>query len=56
MLRAGGKSGAALADAVMPSLSDKYGGWNSFKDLAKKILDTDAELSGERIPQPQSTK
>ena len=52
------KSGEALADAVMPALSDKYSTWDSFKYLARpNILETDAELSREkRIPQAQSTK
>jgi len=49
------KSGEALADSVMPALSDKYGSWESFKDLARRnILETDAELLGKkRIPQAQ---
>ena len=51
------KSGEALADAVMPALSDKYNRWDAFKYLARpNILETDAELSGKkRIPQAQAT-
>ena len=47
------KSGEALADAVMPALSEKYNRWDGFTYLARpNILDTDAELSGKkRIPQ-----
>jgi glyoxylase-like metal-dependent hydrolase (beta-lactamase superfamily II) len=47
------QSGEALADSVMLALSDKYSGWDSFKDLARRnILETDAELAGtKRIPQ-----
>src|SRR2546428_144443 len=52
------KSGEALADAVMPALSDKYNRWDFFKYLARpNNLETDAELSGKkRIPQAQPTK
>jgi hypothetical protein len=52
------KSGEALADAVLPALSDKYNRWGSFKDLAREnILQLDAELSGtKRIPRAQPTK
>jgi len=52
------KSGEALADAVMPALSDKYSRWDYFKYLARlNILETDAELSGKkRIPQAQPAK
>jgi cyclase len=52
------ESDEALADAVMPALSDKYNHWDSFKDLARlNILETDAELTGKkRIPQAQPTK
>jgi glyoxylase-like metal-dependent hydrolase (beta-lactamase superfamily II) len=52
------KSGEALADAVMPALSDKYSRWDSFKDLARdNILSLDAELSGtKRIPQAQPAR
>jgi cyclase len=47
-------SGEALADAVIPALTDKYSGWDAFKYLARaNILETDAELRGQkRIPQP----
>ena len=53
-----GKSGEALADAVMPALSDKYSRWDSFMYLARpNILETDAELTGKkRIPQVQPIK
>lgn len=49
-----GKSGEALADAVMPGLSDRYSRWNGFEYAARpNILETDAELRGKkRIPQP----
>jgi glyoxylase-like metal-dependent hydrolase (beta-lactamase superfamily II) len=52
------KSGEALADAVMPALSDNYSRWGYFKYLARlNILETDAELSGKkRIPQAQPAK
>lgn len=52
------KSGEALADAVMPALSDKYSRWDYFKYLARlNILETDAELSGKkRIPQAPPMK
>lgn len=52
------KSGEALADAVMPALSERYSGWEYFKDLARlDILETEAELNGtKRIPQPQPAK
>jgi hypothetical protein len=48
-----GKSGEALAEAVMPGLSDKYSRWDGFEGAARpSILETDAELSGKkRIPQ-----
>jgi cyclase len=50
-----GKSGDALADAVMPALSNKYKGWDAFEYLAKpNILQTADELSGKkRIPKAQ---
>jgi len=50
----GRQSGEALADAVLPALATKYGGWEAFKYLARlNLLETDAELSGKkRIPQP----
>jgi hypothetical protein len=51
--QAAGKSGEALADAVMPGLSDRYRRWEGFEYSAKpNILETDAELRGtKRIPQ-----
>lgn len=47
-----GTSGEALADAVMPKLSDRYRRWNGFEYAARtNILETDAELHGKkRIP------
>lgn len=53
--QAQGKSGSALAEAVMPALTEKYGHWEFFKVLAEpNIRETEAELSGKkRIPQPQ---
>ncbi len=56
--QAQGKSGDALAEAVMPALTEKYGQWVFFKDLAKpNILDTDAELRGKkRVPQAEMGK
>jgi glyoxylase-like metal-dependent hydrolase (beta-lactamase superfamily II) len=52
------KSGEALADAVMPALSDRYSRWDAFKDLARdNILSLDAELNGtKRIPQAQPAR
>ena len=49
-----GASDEALADAVVPRLSDKYRRWNGFDYAARSnILETDAELRGKkRIPQP----
>jgi glyoxylase-like metal-dependent hydrolase (beta-lactamase superfamily II) len=42
-----GKSGDALAEAVLPELTRKYGRWNAFTYFAKaSILQTEAELSG----------
>jgi glyoxylase-like metal-dependent hydrolase (beta-lactamase superfamily II) len=44
-----GKSGDALAEALMPGLSDRYGQWNAFTYFAKtSILQTEAELSGKK--------
>jgi cyclase len=56
--QAQGKTGDALAETVVPALTEKYGQWDAFKYFAKpNILDTDAELSGKkRIPQAQPTK
>jgi len=53
-----GKSGEALADAVMPALSDRYNRWDSFKEVARdNILSLDAELRGtKRIPQAQPAR
>ena len=51
--RAQGRSGKALADAVLPALGAKYGEWGFFKYLAPlNIEQMEAELSGKkRIPQ-----
>jgi cyclase len=50
--RAQGKSGGAIAEAVLPALTEKYGQWEYFKYLATlNIQQMDAELSGKkRIP------
>jgi cyclase len=50
--QAQGKSGEALADAVMPGLSARYSRWDGFEYAVKpNILETDAELRGKkRIP------
>jgi cyclase len=51
--QAQGTSGNALAEAVLPTLREKYGEWDFFTFLAQpNILETDAELRGKkRIPQ-----
>jgi len=51
--KAQGKSGDALAQALIPTLKQKYGAWEFAEPLAKdNILQTDAELSGtKRIPE-----
>ncbi|HEY6507407.1 MAG TPA: MBL fold metallo-hydrolase, partial [Vicinamibacterales bacterium] len=51
--QAAGTSGEALADAVMPGLSDRYSRWDGFEYASRpNILETDAELRGKkRIPQ-----
>jgi glyoxylase-like metal-dependent hydrolase (beta-lactamase superfamily II) len=51
--KAQGKSGDALADALMPTLKERYGHWAFVEPLAKdNLLQTDAELSGKkRLPQ-----
>jgi glyoxylase-like metal-dependent hydrolase (beta-lactamase superfamily II) len=47
-----GKSGAALTEAVLPLLKQKYGSWQFFDYFSKSnISDTEAELNGtKRIP------
>jgi cyclase len=47
------KSGDALAEAIVPQLTGKYGQWNAFTYFAKaSILQTEAELSGtKKVPQ-----
>jgi len=49
------KKGDALVAAVMPELTEKYGGWGFFKDFSRSnILDEGAELEGtKRIPVAQ---
>jgi glyoxylase-like metal-dependent hydrolase (beta-lactamase superfamily II) len=49
-----GKSGAALVEAVLPTLKKNYGQWDYFAFLAEpNIRDMEAELSGrKRVPQP----
>ena len=45
--QAKGKSGDALAQAILPGLKSKYGNWGFFDDLASAgILQTEEELSG----------
>ena len=49
--QADGTSGEALADAVMPRLSDRYSRWNGFKYGARpNILETDASCAAQRGP------
>jgi cyclase len=47
------KSGEALADAVMPGLTAKYGRWQGFEYAARpSVLEMESELRGtKRIPQ-----
>jgi glyoxylase-like metal-dependent hydrolase (beta-lactamase superfamily II) len=54
--QARGTSGAAIAEAVMPALRERYSRWDSFEAAARpNIADTAAELTGtKRIPQPQT--
>jgi glyoxylase-like metal-dependent hydrolase (beta-lactamase superfamily II) len=49
------KKGDALVAVVMPELTEKYGGWEFFKDFSRSnILDEGAELEGtKRIPVAQ---
>lgn len=49
-----GKAGAALTEAVLPQLKQKYGSWQFFDYFAKRnIADVEAELNGsKRIPTP----
>lgn len=56
--QAAGMSAEALADAVIPRLSDRYSRWNGFEYAARpNILETDAELRGKkRIPQADPPK
>jgi hypothetical protein len=50
--RANGKSGNAIADAVVPDLRERFGSWEGFDDWARaNVLDTAAELEGtKRLP------
>jgi glyoxylase-like metal-dependent hydrolase (beta-lactamase superfamily II) len=50
--QATGKAGAALGDALVPELQQKYGEWGFFNFFAQpNILDIDAELRGtKRVP------
>jgi len=50
--QASGKSGSEVAEAVLPELQAKYGGWDFFKYFAKSnIADMAKELKGEkRVP------
>jgi len=47
-----GKSGAAVVDAVLPQVTQKYGKWQFFDYFAKRnITDIEAELNGtKRVP------
>jgi cyclase len=51
-----GKSGDALAEAVLPDLQNKYGAWGFFKNFSKRNIDqTAAELSGQKkVPVPMN--
>ena len=51
--RSSGKTGAAVAPAVLPALKEKYGAWEGFEYLApRNIAEADAEQSGtKRVPQ-----
>ncbi len=48
------KKGAAVVEAVLPQLKERYGAWGYFEDFAKSnIVDMEAELRGKKkIPQP----
>jgi hypothetical protein len=56
--RTEGRSGDALTEVVMRTLSAKYGEWDFFKYFAQpNILQMDAELSGsKRIPRAQQAQ
>jgi glyoxylase-like metal-dependent hydrolase (beta-lactamase superfamily II) len=56
--QAAGMSGEALADVVMPELSDRYHRWIGFEYAVRpNILQTDAELRGDkRIPRADPPK
>jgi len=53
-----GKTGAALVDAVLPQVKQKYGSWQFFDYFAKRnIADVEAELNGsKRIPSPRGAR
>jgi len=52
-----GKTGAALVDAVLPQVKQKYGSWQFFEYFSKRnIADVEAELNGtKRIPSPRGS-
>ena len=56
--RAGGKSGAAITQAVLPTLTAQYGQWEGFTYLAPlNIAQAEAELNGtKRVPQASPVK
>jgi hypothetical protein len=56
--QAQGRSAGAVVEAVMTPLSEQYGQWDYFKDVAQSnILEMDAELSGKkRIPEAPRAK
>jgi cyclase len=53
-----GKTGAALIDAVLPQVRQKYASWQFFDHFAKRnISDVEAELNGtKRIPAPRGSR
>jgi glyoxylase-like metal-dependent hydrolase (beta-lactamase superfamily II) len=57
-MQAQAKSGKAIVEALMPTLTEQYGQWGFFQYFAEpNILQTDAELSNKkRIPRAQQAK
>lgn len=55
--RKDGKSSAALTEAVLPQVKQKYGSWQFFDYFAKRnIADVEAELNGsKRVPAPSAS-
>jgi cyclase len=52
-----GKQGDALVSAVLPEQTEKYGGWDFFKDFSRSdILDMGAELKGSKRIPPRGKK